>query len=162
MKSLGADAVFDYTSPTCGADIRKHTDGKLYYIWDTIGQDGSYEVGAAALPAAAPPGQKLYYGTIVNPDKKPREDVVFTHTSGYTAMGLAFEYNGTKFPAKPEDYEFMKKWLVVAEKLLNEGKWKPHRPEVRDGGLNGILAGLDDLKNKKVSGVKLVYRVGEP
>jgi len=28
VKSLGADKVFDYNSPTCAADIRKYTDNK--------------------------------------------------------------------------------------------------------------------------------------
>jgi hypothetical protein len=56
----------------------------------------------------------------------------------------------------------MKNWVVVAERLLKEGKWRPHRQEVRKGGFDGILEGMKDMKEGKVSGVKLVYRVAEP
>ena len=66
------------------------------------------------------------------------------------------------FPAKPEDYEFMITWMKTAQKLLEEGKWRPHRQEVREGGLEGVLTGMEDLKKEKVSGAKLVYRIGEP
>ncbi|KAF2734821.1 GroES-like protein [Polyplosphaeria fusca] len=162
VKSLGADAVFDYSSPTCGADIRAHTSDSLYYVWDCIGENGSYEIGATALASSAPAGQKLHYGTILFPNDPPRADVDFTWSLGYTASGEAFEMGDRKFEAKPDHYEFMKKWLDVAENLILEGKVQPHQIDKREGGLDSILGGLEDMKNGKVSGVKIVYRVQEP
>lgn len=74
--------------------------------------------------------------------------------------GFTFRGNST-IAANPEDFEFGKRFWSTAEKLLREGKWKPHRAELRSGGLDGILGGLEDLKQGKVSGKKLVYRVSE-
>lgn len=69
---------------------------------------------------------------------------------------------GRTIPAKPEHHEFAKKWLLSAEQLYAAGKFRTHRLDLRHGGFEGILEGLDDLKNGKASGVKLVYRVADP
>ena len=61
-------------------------------------------------------------------------------------------------PAKPEDYEFGVKFWRAAEELFNSGEVKAHPTLVRDG-LEGVPQGLNDLKEGKVSGKKLVYRV---
>src|SRR5690349_5806815 len=47
LRSLGADAVFDYHSPSCGPDIRKLTQNKLRYAWDCAG--GGEAICASAL-----------------------------------------------------------------------------------------------------------------
>jgi len=49
----------------------------------------------------------------------------------------------------------------VARKLLEEGKYKAHPLDVRPGGLNGVIDGMEDMRQGKVSGKKLVYRVAE-
>jgi D-arabinose 1-dehydrogenase-like Zn-dependent alcohol dehydrogenase len=64
------------------------------------------------------------------------------------------------YPAKPEDFEFCRDFVPIVERLVAEGKVKPHRLEVR-GGLGDINAGLKELKAGKVSGKKLVYRIGQ-
>ena len=61
-------------------------------------------------------------------------------------------------PAKPEDFEFAKKQWSLTEKLLAEGKLKL-MPTVRQGGLEGVFEGLDDLRHGKVSAHKLVYKI---
>lgn len=38
---------------------------------------------------------------------------------------------------------------------------RSHPVEVREGGLEKVLEGMQDLKDGKVSGKKLVYVVGE-
>lgn len=64
-------------------------------------------------------------------------------------------------PAKSEDFEFGKKFWMLAEKLLNEGKFKVPPVELRKNGINGILGGLNELREGKISGTKLVYRIGD-
>lgn len=170
---MGADAVFDSRSPTVGEDIRAYTNNKLYYAWDTIGEHGSPEACAKALASEAPQGQKLYYGTILLKDiahfldrsgKFPErpDDVVYSMSLGYTAAGEAFRIRGTEWPARPEDYVFIKRWMPFAGNLIAQKKIKTHRAEVREGGFEAIASGLQDLKDGKVSGVKVVYRVAEP
>jgi hypothetical protein len=84
---------------------------------------------------------------------------VSTATLGYTALGEAFTKRGRETPAKPEDYAFTVKFAAVTEKMLAEGRLKPHRFEVRPGGLDGVLDGLKDMKEGKISGKKVVYKV---
>ncbi|KAK7398071.1 hypothetical protein QQX98_012557 [Neonectria punicea] len=77
----------------------------------------------------------------------------------YTIFAEPFERGPYSIPASQEDFEFAKKFISVTEKLLADGSFKTHRVEVRPGRLAAIPQGLEDLKNYKVSGVKLVYQV---
>lgn len=76
----------------------------------------------------------------------------------YTMFGEAFD-KGRVVPAIPEDYEYGKMFWEVAREALVQGKIKPARADVNRGGkgLEGVLVGLKELKEGKVSGVKLVY-----
>lgn len=65
------------------------------------------------------------------------------------------------YPAVPEDYEFMKRFSALAEELLKDGKIKVHPLRVEGEGLKGVLDGLQLMREGKVSGQKLVYRVTE-
>ena len=49
VKALGASTVFDYASPTCGADIRAHTRNELYYAFDTVSEAASPRICADGL-----------------------------------------------------------------------------------------------------------------
>jgi NADPH:quinone reductase-like Zn-dependent oxidoreductase len=167
VKSLGADVTFNSRDPEAGVKIREYTKNELYYAWDCIGDHGSSSQCANALASKAPEGQQIRYGTILYGECPPaREDLTFTESIAYSAGGYAFKvvFNGEdlNFPAQPAHLEWMVKWVQVAEKLLLEEKWKPQRPEVREGGLDRVLDGLEDLKAGKVSGVKLTYRVAKP
>lgn len=90
----------------------------------------------------------------------PRDDVTPTFSLGYTATGEDVEKGGTRFSAEKnaKNFDFMVKWMEVAEKLLAEGKIKPHPAKV-DKGLEKVLEGVDLLRHDKVSGQKLVYTV---
>ena len=159
VKSLGADAVFDYKSPTCGADIRKHTNNKLFYAFDCITEGASLQICNDALSSDSS-AQQPKYSTLL-PIKNPREDVHWQFTLAYTAIGEEFRMRGNEVPAKREDFEFAKKFWQLSAKLLADGKIKVHAVDLREGGLEGVLRGLDDLKNGKVSGKKLVYRLSD-
>jgi hypothetical protein len=62
-------------------------------------------------------------------------------------------------PAKPQDFEFAKTFWELATKLLASQQLTVHPVKVGSGGLEGVLDGMNQLKEGKVSGVKLVYRV---
>ena len=79
----------------------------------------------------------------------------------YTAAGEYFTFGPKEVPAKEEDFEFAKMFWGLTEKLLAEGKFKVHPPSVRKGGLKGVLEGLQEMREEKVSGQKLVYKVSE-
>jgi NADPH:quinone reductase-like Zn-dependent oxidoreductase len=161
IKELGADVVFDHYDPDCGKKINEYTKNKLFYAFDCYSEGQSPKVCCDALSSTtAPDGKKPRWNTILTA-KPTRDGVDVGFTLAYTIWGEDVVFRGTKIPTKPEDFEFAKKFWDTTEKLLAEGKIKTHRAEVRPGGLDGILSGLDDLEHQRVSGKKLVYRIGE-
>jgi hypothetical protein len=86
-------------------------------------------------------------------------DVEVKSTLGYTVIGEAMEFGPNKIPAKPEDFEFGKMFWELSRGLLEEGKLKVHKPAVNKygTGFEGILKGMEAMKEGKVSGEKLVF-----
>jgi len=157
VKSLGASVAFDYSSPSCGADIRKHTNNRLYYAFDCISEGSSPQICADALSSDVS-SKKPEYSALLRTEI-PRDDVEHKFTLGYTAIGEAFSMQREDFPDHPDHYEFASKFWTLAQKLLEQGKFKVHPMDVRSGGLEGINDGLEDLRDNKVSGKKLVYHI---
>lgn len=167
VKAHGADAVFDYNSPTCGADIRAFTNDKLGRVFDCISEGSSPAICAAALAskgenvdvAAYGSDVKLQYSSLL-PVEFPRQGVQNGFTLGYTVAGERFTFRGgMEFPAKREDFEFGKGWVSLAEDLLNEKRIKAVPTDQRSGGLEKVEQGLTDLREGRVSGSKIVYKV---
>lgn len=159
LRSFGADAVFDYRSPTCSSDIRKWTQNKLRYAWDCVGH--SEVLCAEALSDSEP----SWFGTIVAPVDK--ELLLATNklvdgphwTLGYVALGEAFELGGQVFPPNTEELEFAQMFYQLTGDLLKKGVIKPISPQVNmtGPGLEGVMKGMDEMRLGKVSGTKLVY-----
>jgi NADPH:quinone reductase-like Zn-dependent oxidoreductase len=158
LKSLGADATYNYNDADCGQKINKDTNDSLKLAWDCIGPDSGPQICAAAL-SSDPKGAR--YGSIAGV-KWPRKDGVETmNTMMYTIFDEAFKKFGVDFPKSPEDFEFARKFFQLTEKLLAEGKLKTHPEEVRGNGLEGALQGMQDMKDGKISAAKLVYRIAD-
>ncbi|MCJ1252152.1 hypothetical protein MMC30_009390 [Trapelia coarctata] len=160
-KELGADAVFDYNDPTCAEQISDYTKNKLHHAFDTISNEQTAAICAAALSSSSS-GSKIY-SNLMPIDKLPRDDVQNNCTLAYSSLGEDFKIGekGQEMPGKNEDLEFASKFWSIAEELLSEGKVKPHPVDLRPGGLKGVLEGLDEMRKGKVSGKKLVYRIEE-
>nr|POE80185.1 protein toxd [Quercus suber] len=156
VSELGADAVFDYNDPDCGAAINRATNNSLRFAWDTIAQSSSAQICAEALSSS--PDAALRYGSTM-PVSCPRKDVTSTATLMYTIFNEAFVKGGSETPKTPEDFEFAKKMFALTEQLLHAKQLSPHPEKVGELGLEGVLKGLKEMKAGKVSGVKLVYRV---
>lgn len=156
LRSLGADAVFDYRDPDCGKKINEYTQNKLAYAWDTAGGE---DLCVAALSTT----EKAYLGAINHPVERPAaagDNVTGpVFTLAYEIAGETFVAGGREWPAKPDEMQHAKELVPVFERLLREGKVKPIKPEVNRGGsgLEGVLHGIEQLRDGKVSGTKLVY-----
>ncbi|KAH8887199.1 zinc-binding oxidoreductase alcohol dehydrogenase [Thozetella sp. PMI_491] len=150
VKALGAVAVFDYRDEQCAAQINSFTKNALSYVWDTIGSPDSVKICAEVI---SPGGS---YGAILKLEF-PRSDVKTTYSLGYTAIGETIEKRGVRIEARPDHFEFMKKWVAEeGEPILQEGRLKLPPTQV-GSGLEGVLDGLDLMRQGKVSGTKLVY-----
>ena len=146
--------VFDYNSPSAVQDIKTATNSQLGLIFDCVGEKNSssfcYEVMGKS-------GGK--YSTLLFPEDCPRKDIAVSMVFAYSAYGEACTKFGHEIPAIPEDYLYASKFLGICEVLLAEGKLKPHPSARRPNGLDGILDGLHELREGRVSGEKLVYSV---
>ena len=161
VKSLGADAVFDYKSTTCAADIKQLTKNRLTRAWDCTGD------GAAICAQAMPDCEPGTYGTIMpadyellsasNPKVHGRDPVC-----GYDTNGESYYWLGqTPVTPDPQDMQFYQSFLALTQPLLQNGKIKPLPMALnRNGsGLEGALKGLEEMEEGKISGEKLVYTI---
>ena len=148
VESLGAVAAFDYKDPNVVEQIKQHTSN-LKYVWDTISLASSVRICAEVI---APGGR---YGSIIKV-QFPRNDVKYTSSLGYTAMGEPVTKGPNNFPDTSDDFDFCKQWIAQAEALLHEGRFRVHPVQV-ERGLDNVFQGVDRLRHNKVSGAKLVY-----
>lgn len=156
LKALGCEETFDYKDPDCGKKIRDYTKDQLTLVLDCIAEGDSSKICEDAISSQG--------GTIaflLATAKKNREDVQSKKTLGYTVNGEAFDKFGRHFDAKPEDFEHTKLFWEYAQKLVGAGQLATHPVKVGKDGLKGCFDGLEQMRQGKVSGVKLVYRVGE-
>ena len=154
LRSLGAEGVFDYKDPLCAKKIRDYTSDRLTLALDCISELDSPKICEEAISSQ---GGIITY--LLGSAQHSRKDVEKKHTSGYTVFGEAFDKLGSHVPAKPEDFEHAKMFWQLSEDLLRDGKLKPHPIEVGEKGLVGVFDGLQRMRDGKVSGVKLVYRI---
>lgn len=158
---VGAEAVFDYSSPTCAADIRAAAGGPLRLAWDCIASADTARLCAAAL-TSDPKDGAAHYGSLlpVSNDvvKGANANATNALTFAYTALGDPFT-KGFTIPASRADFEFARTFWDLARDLLADGKLKVASLTVNAGGsgLDGVLHGLQLFREGKVSGTKMVY-----
>lgn len=163
LKSLGADAVLDYHTDTeaLAREIQELTKNELALAWDCTPTDSSTRLCALSMKDT----QKGKISNLLPIHKKIVDKInpnIETETTlGYTAFGETFHRAGTTFEAKPEDREFARDFWELSRGLLADGRVKVAKTAIDQGGpgLEGVLKGLEDLKQGKVSGTKLVYRI---
>ncbi|KAK3381172.1 chaperonin 10-like protein [Podospora didyma] len=159
-KALGAHDVFDYhDARTCGPQIRQATDNKLLYALDCVAQGDSLRICADALTSA--PGKARYTASLpVSSQAFPRaqDDVRHGWTSGYSAFGEGTHLTGPLGEANAKDLEFAARFWKLAAALLEQDRIRlgPF-VHLRQGGLQGVPQGLQELKDGRVSAGKLVY-----
>ncbi|RYN46109.1 hypothetical protein AA0118_g12686 [Alternaria tenuissima] len=158
VKSRGAIEAFDYKDPECAKKIREYTNGELQLALDCISDEDSAAICAESISSK---GGKICY--LRQPPPQKRKDVEALQMLAYTAIGERFSFaaRGEEHPANPEDFEHAKIFSDVTSKLLAEGKLIAHPQKVGPDGLKGVLNGLALIRDGKVSGEKLVYRVAE-
>ncbi|KAM0276943.1 hypothetical protein ACHAQH_006228 [Verticillium albo-atrum] len=157
VKSYGAEAVFDYSSPTCAADIRAYTQNTCKYALDCITDSNTMELCYGAIGRAG----GHYCGLEPYPERQhTRKAVSPDWIMGLTIFGERVALEGAYGrPEIPEDRRFGVAWFKSLQALLNEGRIRPHPLMVGQGSWTGVLEGVDLMRKRAVSGKKLVYRV---
>ncbi|KAI0655700.1 GroES-like protein [Cubamyces menziesii] len=144
LKSLGATHVVDrnLAPEALVQKVRELAGGHIDLVFDAVAIPDS--TLAASYQITAPGGQLV----VVVPFPIPGED----KSSGrrvIAAHGL--------FQA-PSNFVAGKALLSKIPELFESGQFKPNRIEVLPGGLAGITAGLNRLRDGKISAVKLVVK----
>ncbi|KAF5618356.1 toxD [Fusarium sp. NRRL 52700] len=159
VKSLGADHVLDYKSETLVDDILRLSGGPILHVFDTHPNPTSLKTSAEILEKSP---SAIYISLNPGPEhevKRLNPQVTAESILAYSATGNPWMYENEYYEAVPADFAFQKKFVKVAEKLFEEGLVKPPRVFLNRGGsgLEGVLKGLADMRDGKVSGGKLVY-----
>ncbi|KAH6635409.1 zinc-binding oxidoreductase ToxD [Chaetomium sp. MPI-SDFR-AT-0129] len=183
LRSLGADAVFDYHPPstsetdtpdsdpiaTLAAHINNLTSNTLTHAWDCrpTPDASSSRLCALALSSTLPGTYATLQPRIATNAVEHINPLVTARCSiAYTAFGEEFERYGQRYGVDEEEVEFLGGFFKLARELLESTEreggrgLRPAKAEVREGGLDGVVGGLEDLRGGRVSGRKLVYRVG--
>ncbi|TBU50235.1 GroES-like protein [Dichomitus squalens] len=147
LQTLGATHVLDrkLSSEELIAEATKITGGPFEVVYDAI---ASEETSSMAYAVTARGGHLVT--VLSNPAlelraKEEGKNVDFVH--GVFKSEVNRDIGRSLLDALPG--------------LLKSGDIKPNRTEILPGGLNGVVEGLERLKNDQVSGVKLVVRPQE-
>lgn len=165
LKSLGADAVVDYSDAQWPEKVRELSHDKLQHAFDCISEKDT----TAAVARALSPSKGGHVLCILprKTDELPAElqgKVKVESTIVYTVFGRALQYavfdNCGKDDDRPQDKAHWEKILSELPGLLESGKIKPNRVK-EAGGLDDVLAGFKLHQEGGVSAEKLVYRIAE-
>ncbi|KAI0647512.1 GroES-like protein [Trametes meyenii] len=155
VKSLGADAVFDYKDTEVVAKVKRATGDSITKAFDTISLEESQHISAGAL---SPRGGTVVLVLSPITEATDRKDVQFITTLIYTALGRAFSFGPTvHFPVSQEDRSQIVGFLKKVPQLVKDGSIKPLPIKLWKGGLTAIPDGLQYMREGKVSAEKIVY-----
>ena len=154
--SFSAEAAFDYRDPHCAAKVSGAAGSRFSRAFDTISSKESAKMCADVLKEGS---DAAYTSTLPLADRFPSRKVIPKLLLLWSALGEAVHFMGHFMPAVPEDFSFLREFTETAEVLLQDGDIRPHPIRVMEGGLEGIVAGLQELYDGRVSGEKLVYTI---
>jgi NADPH:quinone reductase-like Zn-dependent oxidoreductase len=155
-KSYGASAVFDYKASDCIEKIKKHTKNNLRYVLDCISTTNSMQFCYQAIGRAG--GKYTALEPYSEAVAKTRKVIKADWIMGPSLLGQEVGWPEPHYRAEdPKMAKFGASWTATLNKMLERGQIRPHPIVIREGGLEKIMEGLEDLRSKKISGKKLVY-----
>ncbi|KAI0388677.1 GroES-like protein [Xylariaceae sp. FL0594] len=158
-KKCGAVEVFDYNDADCAAHIRSYTGNALSFALDCVCSEESMQGCYAAIGRAGgsyttlePFSQRLHTRKRVRPEFILAVSLFGRDISWKEPYGRAKDL---------ELGDFGRDWFRCVQGMLDRGEIHPHplRTQHKRQGFEGILDGVDLLKQRAVSGEKLVYRI---
>lgn len=153
VKQHGADAVFDYKAPDAAEQIRAAYPG-IEQAFDGISENGTIEFCAGLVSK----GGKVV--VLLPPKAAEMDGVHIQHILAYTMFGREFHLlppRGPKFPASAADRDSLVKFYALLPRIV--GDLKPIPIKELSGGLDNLNEGLSQLRDGKVSGTKLGYKI---
>ncbi|KAL9043947.1 MAG: hypothetical protein Q9214_002883 [Letrouitia sp. 1 TL-2023] len=159
MTSYGAEKAFDYNSPSCAEEIRSYTKNTLQYVIDIIAEVKTIRLCYAAIGRAG----GRYVGFELIPEELVRDmrktvkpDWVLGITMSGNEIAIGGGYGSQP---NPELRIFGCELFRRVEALIHAGKIRPHPIKLQQGGLDAVIAGVERMQRREISGEKLVYRL---
>jgi NADPH:quinone reductase-like Zn-dependent oxidoreductase len=158
VRSFGATAVFDYTDSNTAATIIPYIGGRLKHALNCILDKQSVEYCYAAMARVG--------GSYTSLELVPG-GLLAARRAVHASFVIAFKVTGEELKL-PRGYgkladagkrDLRIRLFGMFQRLLGEGILKAHPTKALEGGLGGVLAGLELLKSGSVSGKKLVVRL---
>ncbi|KUJ20447.1 GroES-like protein [Mollisia scopiformis] len=157
VEDYGAEKAFDYHLSTCGEEIRAYTNNTLEYALDIITEARTIRQCYAAIGR----GGGKYCGFELLPEDliaTMRKFVKADWVLGLEMTGLEIDLPGGYYRKEnPELHAWFVDWMKRYAALLAEEKIKPHPIKVNKGGLPKVIEGVEAMRQKEISGVKMVY-----
>ncbi|PKX95979.1 zinc-binding alcohol dehydrogenase family protein [Aspergillus novofumigatus IBT 16806] len=150
VKRYGADAVYDYRSPTAAAEIVKA------YPDITGALDCFSEGGSTAFCASVMKKGKVI--TLLDRGKANKPDIEYKYLMVYTVFGRQFSMVaplGPTFPAVPSDLQALRQFYAGLPNLCLDVV-KPPPITTTQGGFKEIFEGLNKIRKGESRGTKLV------
>jgi hypothetical protein len=153
VMSFGAEAAFDYRESHCATKV----PGVANFRFSRARHHFFQRIRANVCRRAERRFGRSVYVDLTN--RFSSRKVIPKSLLLWSALREAVHFMGHYMPAVPEDLSFHKDFTDTAEVLLQDGNIRPHPIRIMQGGLEGIVAGLQELYDGRVSGEKLVYTI---
>jgi NADPH:quinone reductase-like Zn-dependent oxidoreductase len=159
VRSRGAEAVFDRSSPTLTADVLAYTGNRLKHI---VGCIATAETIAACQACMGRMGGKYVTLEPFPPELLTRKRIAHAWVlqPEILCKPIGWPPPFTRGAAPADMVRWASAWYREVQEYLDQGSLKPHPVELRRGGLQGILEDMDAVRKRQVSAVKFVYQVG--
>jgi NADPH:quinone reductase-like Zn-dependent oxidoreductase len=158
-KIAGADVVVDYRQGQVHSQIKRALNGeKLQYAFDAVSENGTIEQVSSLIEKDMKDARVVL---VLFPNDEVPEHISFVQTNVFSCYGLEQKFGPRTLPASPEDKAFAVEFFERLEEWLREGRIIPNKITVVPGGLEGVKEGFRRMREKEVSGEKLVFRISE-
>ncbi|TFY81970.1 hypothetical protein EWM64_g2051, partial [Hericium alpestre] len=157
VKSYGADVAVDYhASDVVEQIVRATGQGGVDHAYDAISEGNSTALAIQALKQLGPRSVAV---VLPVEDTDSTAEVYMVFCMGL--LGYPIDTFGMYIPHDERVYQFGLDFRELVSAWLYEGRFKGNPHTVLPGGLNAIPGGLAFMKEGKVSGTKLVYKLTE-
>ncbi|ODQ80692.1 hypothetical protein BABINDRAFT_160927 [Babjeviella inositovora NRRL Y-12698] len=159
LKNLGADIVIDYHDNDCIEQVKAYAKDSIAYAVDCVSEGDSNGMVNMAVSDTRPSIVVSLAGRPLLTPEEVKPNVTFDMVLLYQISGLELPMGGHIFPASPETREAGINFVRWVEPYLARGDIKHIPVKYVPGGLDAVHGLLDDIKNGKVSGEKLVIDI---
>ncbi|TLS21202.1 uncharacterized protein PpBr36_10636 [Pyricularia pennisetigena] len=158
VEQYGAEKAWDYKDARAVDQIREYTKNRLKYVLDCFceGNSMSFCYDCIGRPGGFYTSLEPYNQVKAASRKLIKADWLLGPALFGKKLGWPPPYDVEPDPALRE---FGREWYLCVQALLDQGLLKTHPVKMVEGGFKGVLDGLELLRNKAVSGAKLVVHV---